>query len=92
VRNAAIAGLGVTLLPDHACFEDLRSGALVRVFPAWQAQTGIAHLVFTTRRGLPLQVRMWIDNLAAAFRDHPAFPAEVTGRAHRAAVGRHRRD
>jgi DNA-binding transcriptional LysR family regulator len=74
VKDAAIAGLGVALLPDHSCFEDLRSGALVRVFPGWHGQTGIVHLVFTTRRGLPLHVRTWIDHLAAAFRDHPAFP------------------
>lgn len=65
VREAAIAGLGIALLPDHACAEALRTGALVRVFPGWQGQAGIVHLVFTTRTGLPLQVRTWIDHLAA---------------------------
>lgn len=73
VREAAIAGMGVALLPDHSCFEALRDGLLVRVFPGWQGQMGIAHLVFTTRVGLPSQVRAWIDHLAATFKDHPAF-------------------
>lgn len=71
LRAAALAGLGVALLPDHACADALRSGALVRVFPAWQGQQGIVHLVFTTRTGLPAQVRAWIDHLADHVRRDP---------------------
>jgi DNA-binding transcriptional LysR family regulator len=72
MRDAAIAGLGVAILPDHVCREALISGRLVRVLPAWRGQRGIVHLVFTTRRGLPPAVRALIDHLAAG------FPREVT--------------
>jgi DNA-binding transcriptional LysR family regulator len=68
VRDAAIAGLGVALLPDHVCHDAMKTGALVRVFPQWQGQEGIVHLVFTTRVGLPPLVRAWIDHLAERFR------------------------
>lgn len=67
VRDAAVAGLGVALLPDHACAAALRNGALTRVFPDWRGREGRVHLVFTTRTGLPPQVRAWIDHLAADF-------------------------
>jgi len=67
VRRAATAGLGVALLPDHACMADLRSGALVRVLPNCCGQEGIVHLMFTTRTRLPPLVRAWIDHLAAHF-------------------------
>lgn len=67
VRDAAIAGLGIAFLPDHSCTAALTSGALVRVFPDWRGQDGIVHVVFTTRSGLPPQVRAWIDHLAASF-------------------------
>src|SRR5262249_19862676 len=60
LREAALAGLGVALLPDHACTEALRSGQLVRVFPQWRGREGVVHLVFTTRTGLPPHVRAWI--------------------------------
>lgn len=73
VREAALAGLGVALLPDHACAEALRTGQLVRLFPDWHGQEGIVHLVFTTRTGLPPQVRAWIDHLAECFRDKALF-------------------
>ncbi|WP_293974240.1 LysR family transcriptional regulator [Sphingomonas sp.] len=69
VRDAAIAGLGVALLPDHVCGEAMRTGALVRVFPQWQGLEGIVHLVFTTRVGLPPLVRAWIDHIAERFRE-----------------------
>jgi len=67
VRNAAIAGLGVAILPDHVCAEALQAGRLVRVLPEWRGLQGIVHLVFTTRRGLTPAVRALIDHLAAGF-------------------------
>jgi DNA-binding transcriptional LysR family regulator len=68
LRDAAVAGLGVALLPDHCCRGELANGNLVRVFPQWRTEDGIVHLVFTTRRGLPPVVRAFIDHLAGAFR------------------------
>lgn len=68
VREAAAAGLGVALLPDHICQEDLRAGRLARAFPGWGGAQGIVHIVFTTRHGLPPAVRAFIDHLAAVFK------------------------
>ncbi|MEB2847939.1 LysR family transcriptional regulator [Rhizobiales bacterium RZME27] len=67
VRAAAIAGIGVALLPDHTCRQALEEGKLVRVLPSWRGMKGLVHLVFTTRRGLPPAVRKFIDRLAAEF-------------------------
>jgi len=72
VRDAAVDGLGVAILPDHVCREAIEAGKLVRVLPAWRGLQGIVHLVFTTRRGLPPAVRALIDHLAAN------FPRDVT--------------
>jgi DNA-binding transcriptional LysR family regulator len=67
VRDAAINGLGIALLPDHVCRDALEAGKLVRVLPAWGGLQGIVHLVFTTRRGLSPAVRALIDHLASGF-------------------------
>jgi len=69
LRDAAVAGLGIALLPSHACCRLIDSGKLVHVFPQWRMTEGIVHLVFTTRRGLPPVVRAFIDHLAVAFRE-----------------------
>jgi len=68
LRDAAVAGLGVALLPDHSCRGELANRNLVHEFPQWRTEDGIVHLVFTTRRGLPPVVRAFIDHLAGAFR------------------------
>ena len=67
VREAAVNGLGIAILPDHVCREALETGRLVRVLPAWRGLRGIVHLVFTTRRGLAPAVRALIHHLAAGF-------------------------
>ncbi len=67
VRTAAIAGMGIAFLPDHACAEQLKNGQLVHVLPAWRGQRGMVHLVFTSRRGLLPSVRAFIDHLATFF-------------------------
>lgn len=75
IKAAAMAGLGVALLPDHVCAAELRSGALVRLLPEWAGEDGIVHLVFTTRTGLPPLVRAWIDHLAKGFKNPDLFAA-----------------
>lgn len=69
VREAAVAGLGVALLPYHVCRKHMSEGHLVRALPDWHGQQGLVHLVFTTRRGLPPSVRALIDLLAEKFPD-----------------------
>jgi len=67
VRDAAVDGLGIAILPDHVCREALLAGRLVHILPDWRGLQGIVHLVFTTRRGLPPAVRALIDHLAVGF-------------------------
>jgi len=61
LREAAVAGLGVSLLPEYAARELIESGRLVRVLPDWAFPQGTLHLVFTSRRGLLPGVRTVID-------------------------------
>lgn len=45
VAEAAIAGLGVAMLPDYLCREELADGRLVRVLPGWAPQTRFGSLI-----------------------------------------------
>lgn len=77
LRQAAIGGVGVALLPEYDCREFIADGRLVRVLPDWATPEGILHLVFTSRRGLLPGVRATLDYLAAALRsDSPAWQAQ----------------
>jgi len=64
LHQAALAGLGIARLPESVVRGELKSGALVRVLPAWKSPLGIVHVVFPTRRGMLPAVRAFIDFLA----------------------------
>lgn len=73
LREGAIAGTGIAMLPDAACSEALADGRLIQLLPEWTSHRGIVHLVFTSRRGLLPSVRAVLDFLADAL--DPRQPA-----------------
>jgi DNA-binding transcriptional LysR family regulator len=64
VREAAIAGIGFSVLPGEAANRPVRDGRLIHFLPEWQTDEVTVHLVFTSRRGLLPAVRAFIDHLA----------------------------
>ncbi len=62
ICEAAVAGQGVVLLPEHICEPEVRSGRLVHILPQWHALEGQIHMVFTTPRGMLPPVRAFIDH------------------------------
>jgi DNA-binding transcriptional LysR family regulator len=79
LRQCAVAGMGVLMLPRWNIAEELRSGALVQLFPDVQATASefdtAAWLLYPSRSYLPLKVRLFADFLKEKFK-HGA-PAEV---------------
>jgi len=66
LRELAICGLGVTLLPEWFVSEDLRRRSLTRVLTGWQTAPIVVNAIHRTdRRGAP-RVRALIDHLRAA--------------------------
>jgi DNA-binding transcriptional LysR family regulator len=67
LKRAAVAGRGVVALPGYVCRDEVRSGALRRVLPAWLAGDSTITALIPYRRGLLPSVRVFIDHLAAEF-------------------------
>lgn len=61
LRNAAVAGAGLALLPRVMCSADVESNRLVQVLPGWTATGLSAWLVYPSAKHVPAKV--------AAFRD-----------------------
>ena len=61
---AALAGVGVAMLPLRVVWRALGQGTLVRVAKDWGTPEQAIHLVFASRRGLLPSVRALIDYLA----------------------------
>ena len=64
LKSAALAGLGIALLPESVIRAELANGSVERVLPEWNIPQGICHVVFPSRRGMLPAVRAFIDFLA----------------------------
>ncbi|MOA08832.1 LysR substrate binding domain protein [compost metagenome] len=70
-KQALLAGLGFSMLPQMNCEAELRNGSLVRLLPEWRLPGGHLQAVYTHRRGMLPAVRAWIEHLVEAFQRTP---------------------
>lgn len=63
LRAAAVAGLGITMLPAERCDEDLRAGRLEQLLPDWTAPETVMHAVYPSTRHLSPKVKSFVDHL-----------------------------
>lgn len=66
VVPAAVAGIGVALLPDFFVWQELAAGRLVELLPGWSATEKSAYIVTPPGRARPARVRVLMEFL----RDH----------------------
>lgn len=66
IRLAALAGLGIALLPSFLVDDEFAAGHLVRLFPELGTQTVRVLCLYPSRRLVDPRVRTFIDNVSAA--------------------------
>lgn len=70
LRDAAIDGLGIALLPDFSAQESLRQGKLVRLLPDWKSVGAFApklHIIRPYSARVPRAVSAFVDYLRDVF-------------------------
>jgi DNA-binding transcriptional LysR family regulator len=67
-RDAAIAGLGISLLPEFIVRDALRAGTLVTVLGQCKLPTGAIHAVYPQHRQSSRAVALFVDCLVATLR------------------------
>lgn len=72
IREAVIAGLGIALRSTWDIGNELKTGALVQVLPAYEGSRNVAlSVVYPSRQFLPAKVRLFIDYLAELYGPVP---------------------
>jgi DNA-binding transcriptional LysR family regulator len=67
VRQAALAGHGIALLPEPQVLDDILAARLYRLLPDYPTDRTKAFLVYPSRRHLPPRTRVVIDFLVERF-------------------------
>ncbi len=69
LREAALAGLGITTLPGKLCQQEIESGTLIRILPEWTAGKVMTTILMPHRRGQLPSVRATVDFIAERLVD-----------------------
>lgn len=72
VRDALLAGMGMSLIPRLYVEDDLRAGRLRAVLPDWAPVSTALYVVYPGRQYLSPKVRVFVDFLMTQFRTSPA--------------------
>ena len=77
LRDAAIGGRGIALLPTFIAGNALRAGALQRVLKSYTAPPLTLYAIYPPTRHLAVKVRLFIDFLVARFAGTPSWDAKL---------------
>jgi DNA-binding transcriptional LysR family regulator len=70
LRKAAVAGLGVTLVPRYAVADDLAAGTLVTVLPRYRVASRALIAVYPPAPVIPRKVQAFVDFLKLWMAEH----------------------
>jgi DNA-binding transcriptional LysR family regulator len=73
IRDMAIAGLGLALLPRFIVHDALADGRLLQVLPELVPEPFPVNAVWPPIRHMPRKIRMFVDHLARTFGAHPPW-------------------
>lgn len=63
LRNVAVAGGGIALLPTYAVHAECGSGRLSAVLPDWNTSSATLSAIYPSRRGATVKQRAFIDHV-----------------------------
>jgi DNA-binding transcriptional LysR family regulator len=68
LARGVACGLGIAMLPLPHALPLLRSGEIVRVLPAWHADTRPLSIYYSSRKLLPAKLRVFVDHIVTEAR------------------------
>jgi DNA-binding transcriptional LysR family regulator len=71
---AALAGLGITWLPDYMAKDHLARGELVRLFEGWTLDAMPLYIAFPPNRHVSAKLRVFIEWVAGVMGMHSPIP------------------
>jgi DNA-binding transcriptional LysR family regulator len=68
LRQAALAGLGIAMIPTHVCTDEIRDGTLRRVLPDWCSPETLVHALYPSARLLSPKLKVFLDHFRESLR------------------------
>ncbi|ROH86265.1 LysR family transcriptional regulator [Pseudomethylobacillus aquaticus] len=76
LRQAALGGMGISLMARFIVDDDLKAGRLVRILPDISGEDSWIWAIYPNTPYVPLKVRVFIDFMLEQFAQHKAWGSE----------------
>lgn len=77
MRHATVLGLGVGVTSAWTVVDELASGQLVQLLPAWEAEPLPVYIIYPYARFYPAKLRRFVDTMRAAMPAAMGMPPEA---------------
>lgn len=71
IKSAVLADIGIASLPKMMVQAELEQQKLIHLLPDWYLPSGLIHVVYPSREGMPPAVRLLLEHLIAEFKHCP---------------------
>lgn len=71
IRDLAVKGVGVALLPEWLVMNDVRRRALRVILPGWQSEPVPVNAIHRNKQWGEPRLRAFVDHLRAAYAAYP---------------------
>lgn len=61
IKELAVLGRGVALIPEFLCQEEIRKGNLVHLFKNWRSESAALNLLMPGQKELPLRIQKFVE-------------------------------
>ncbi len=68
IRRSAIAGYGITMLPESVIRQELQSGQLIRLFPSYSSIELSLFALYPERQWIPKKTSLFIEHLTSMIK------------------------
>lgn len=77
LRDAAVNGLGITLIPTFIAYKEIENGALVSILNEYRYSSLAVYAIYPQTRYLSQRVRVFIDFLIKRFEGYPYWDSHL---------------
>jgi len=79
LRQCFLEGIAIGSAPAWLVQDLIEKGELVRLLPQWQLGSQALHLIYPSRRYMPLRTRAFLEFMAKRIPDLPGFVRSRAG-------------
>lgn len=73
VRDAVLAGAGISMMAEFVVACDIAAGRLVRILPEWNGRVTEMNAVYPARQNLPPRLSLFLEHLVKSFNPPPWY-------------------